>query len=248
MKKRFLHTIFKFSFACAASVAFYLGLPAEQREDMREFLKKEFMEFFDIEPKTAKTVPHDRFMPDLSDVDPETVYYFNEILRFSENSPHQEAPVHKWTKDVNLYLYGHYSHFHKTQVIEVVKELNRLIYPRKINLVKDPKWANSFMYFGSIADYNKNPLSPAHLNGKYLGHFHILTYRQEIQKAYIFVNTKDAGLKRQKHVIREEITQSLGFINDSYEYPDSIFYQLYSENDQFSEMDKRIIRLLYQGK
>ena len=89
-------------------------------------------------------------------------------------------------------------------------------------------------------------MSKVNLTGKYLGHFYLLTYRQEIQKAYIFVNTLDAGLKRQKHVIREEITQSLGFINDSYEYPESIFYQGFSENDFFSEMDKKIIRLLYQ--
>ena len=41
------------------------------------------------------------------------------------------------------------------------------------------------------------------------------------------------GRKRQKHVIREEITQSLGFLNDTYDYPESIFYQGYSESNTF---------------
>jgi len=246
MKKQFLHKIFKFSFTCAASIAFYFGLPTEQKHNMKMFIKTEFIEFFGINVKPEHKSTNDRFLPDLSETDEETTYYFNQILRFSENRPHQEGPINKWTKDVNIYLYGEYTHMHKTEVIQVIKELNRLIYPRKINLVKSPEWANSFVYFGSKEDYNKNSMSKVKLTGSYLGHFYLLTYRQEIQKAYIFVNTFDAGLKRQKHVIREEITQSLGFINDSYEYPESIFYQGFSENDFFSEMDKNIIRLLYQ--
>lgn len=246
MKKQFLHKIFKFSFTCVASMAFYLGLPTEQKQNMQSFIKKEFIEFFGINIEYEQTAPNTRFLPDLSDVDEETTYYFNEILRYSENRPHQEGPINKWTKDVNVYLYGEYTHMHKTQAIQVIKELNRLIYPRKINLVKNPKWANSFVYFGSKEEYNKNSMSGVKLTGRYLGHFHLLTYHQEIQNAYIFVNTLDAGLKRQKHVIREEITQSLGFINDSYEYPESIFYQGFSENDFFTDMDKTIIRLLYQ--
>jgi len=246
MKKQFLHKIFKFSFTCAASVAFYFGLPTEQKQNMKMFIKTEFIEFFGIDVKPEQTVPNNRFLPDLSDVDEETTYYFNEILRFSENSPHQEGPINKWTKDISVYLYGEYSHMHKTETIQVIKELNRLIYPRKINLVKNPKWANSFVYFGSIEEYNKNSMSGVTLTGRYLGHFHLFTYHQEIQKAYIFVNTSDASRKRQKHVIREEITQSLGFINDSYDYPESIFYQGFSENDFFTEMDKTLIRLLYQ--
>ena len=90
---------------------------------------------------------------------------FNEILRYSENSPHQEGLINKWTKDVNIYLYGEYTHMHKTQAIQVIKELNRLIYPRKINLVKNPKWANSFVYFGSKQGYNKNSMSGVKLTG-----------------------------------------------------------------------------------
>ena len=106
--------------------------------------------------------------------------------------------------------------------------------------------ANSFMYFGSISENNKNSKSGLRLNGQYYGHFNILAHKQEIQRAYIFINTHDSSRKRQKHVIREEITQSLGFLNDTYDYPESIFYQGYSESNTFSEVDKRIIKLLYQ--
>ena len=113
-------------------------------------------------------------------------------------------------------------------------------------MVKNAKRANSFIYFGSIEENNRNSKSGVKLDGKYFGHFHIQTHQQEIQRAYIFINTKDSPQVRQKHVIREEITQSLGFLNDTYDYPESIFYQGYSENNFFSEMDKTIIKLLYQ--
>ena len=46
-------------------------------------------------------------------------------------------------------------------------------------------------------------------------------------------------------VICEEIIQSLGLSNDSYTYPDSIFYQGYSEISWPSELDWTLVELLY---
>jgi hypothetical protein len=229
-----------------ASVAFYIGLPEAQREEVTSFVKKRFIQFFNIQTASIVTVPNNRFLPDLSKVDEETAYYFNQITRYSENSPYSEGPIYKWNKNIQVYLYGNFSKNNKQQVIKVIKELNRLIYPRKITLVKNAKRANSFMYFGSLESNNQNSLSGQKLHGKYFGHFHILSFHQEIQRSYIFINTADTSPKRQKHIIREELTQSLGFINDSYDYPESIFYQEYSDNDFFSELDQRVIRLLYE--
>ena len=229
-----------------ASIAFYLGLPQEQRETLRTYVKQEFFEFFNIDQEVPTQIPQDRFLPDLSKVDEETAYYFNQILRYSESRPNTEGPIYKWNKDIYVHLYGNYSSPNKKEVMKVIKELNRLIAPRRIHLVKNPNRANSFIYFGSISENNKNSKSGLRLNGQYYGHFNILAHKQEIQRAYIFINTHDSSRKRQKHVIREEITQSLGFLNDTYDYPESIFYQGYSESITFSEVDKRIIKLLYQ--
>ncbi|MDA7763042.1 DUF2927 domain-containing protein [Crocinitomicaceae bacterium] len=246
MKTLLKYRILKFSFTCVASIAFYLGLPNEQRDKMKLYVKKEFLAFFNINPSEPDALPNDLFLPDMSQVDEETTYYFNQILRYSENRPNTQGPIFKWNKDIYMHLYGNYNIENKSEVMTVIKELNRLISPRRIHLVKNAKRANSFIYFGSITDYNKHSKSGLKLDGKYYGHFNILAHKQEIQRAYIFINTHDSGRKRQKHVIREEITQSLGFINDTYDYPESIFYQGYSEKTYFSEMDKKIISLLYQ--
>ena len=124
-------------------------------------------------------------------------------------------------------------------------ELNRLIYPLKIQLVKHASLANSYVFLGSVAQYNKSPLTESKLKHTYFGHFHIKTYQQEIQRAHIYINTTESSKNRQKHIIREEITQSLGLLNDSYDYPQSIFYQGYSETKSFASIDKTIVRILY---
>lgn len=48
------------------------------------------------------------------------------------------------------------------------------------------------------------------------------------------------------HAIREEITQSLGLMQDSYTYPDSIYYQNWTPGVHFAEIDKTLVRMLYR--
>ena len=66
-------------------------------------------------------------------------------------------------------------------------------------------------------------------------------------KGYCFVDMIKTGndTQTQKSILREEITQSLGLCNDSWKYPNSIFYQGSSTNTEFSDLDKEIIQMLY---
>jgi hypothetical protein len=65
-----------------------------------------------------------------------------------------------------------------------------------------------------------------------------------IDNTKIFILSSITGVKR-KHVILEEITQSLGLANDSMRYPDSIFYEGESYITSLSKMDKEVIKMLY---
>lgn len=51
--------------------------------------------------------------------------------------------------------------------------------------------------------------------------------------------------QRQRHVLREEVTQSLGLGQDSDRYEDSIFRNSPSLVTEFSSIDREIIALLY---
>jgi hypothetical protein len=62
----------------------------------------------------------------------------------------------------------------------------------------------------------------------------------------MFVDTFRASLNEQKHLLREELTQSLGLARDSYLYSDSIFQQAFSTKvTKYAQIDKDLIRLLY---
>lgn len=49
-------------------------------------------------------------------------------------------------------------------------------------------------------------------------------------------------------MIREELTQSLGLFQDSWRYPDSIFYQGWSDITAYSDLDRTTIGLLYDSR
>jgi len=235
----------KWSFALAAAIASYFGLPDAQRDFLKDKVKSKIVSYFKLNKNHNNLESVERFLPDLSQESVETVYYFNKITRYSEKRPFHKGPIIRWDQDINIYLAGTISKSNKKEIIKVIIELNRLIKPIKINLVQKPERANSFVYFGSLKGFNSSIYTEKKLTNDYLGHFHIKTFQQEIQKSTIYINTAKATLKRQKHIIREELTQSLGLINDAYDYPNSIFYQGYSETKGFTEMDKALIQLLY---
>ena len=239
------HAVTKWSFALVAFVVSLSGLPESQKASFSKAVKHIFHNYFEFSVDKEIQPNRNRFVPDLSQVDTETAYYFNKISRYSEKRPFEKGPVLRWNKDIKMFLHGDVSKSNKKELVKVVIELNRLIYPLKIQLVKHASLANSYVFFGSVDQYNKSPLTESKLNHSYFGHFHIKTYQQEIQGAHIYINTAESSKNRQKHIIREEITQSLGLINDAYDYPKSIFYQGFSETKSFTTLDKKLVRLLY---
>jgi hypothetical protein len=56
----------------------------------------------------------------------------------------------------------------------------------------------------------------------------------------------DASQTERVHAIREEITQGLGLMTDSWTHADSIFYQGWTPGVRFAEIDKTLVRMLYR--
>ncbi len=67
----------------------------------------------------------------------------------------------------------------------------------------------------------------------------------EIYDARILVASSDISQQERSHLIREELTQSLGLMNDSDKYINSIFYQGWTDITKYSALDKMVIRMLY---
>jgi len=66
-----------------------------------------------------------------------------------------------------------------------------------------------------------------------------------LSKSNIITGLLFGGQVKRSHLIREELTQSLGLMDDSYAYPDSIFYQEWTATQEYSDIDRKLIEMLY---
>jgi hypothetical protein len=176
--------------------------------------------------------------------DTTVVSYFNEITMGTEYSSHKE--ILKFKKDVYVIIQGNCNQELKDETIKILKELNELIDPIDFYLTDDITKANVRLYFGGPDDYVKiNPMSQNYIETSW-GLFFIFPKYGEIDMSLVFVDVERSWNNTQrKHVLREEITQCLGFGNDSFNYIDSIFYQGWTETQNYSELDKDIIKMMY---
>jgi hypothetical protein len=171
------------------------------------------------------------------------VEYYNEIAGKSEYGDSNNA-FYKWKGDVKIFFDFDNSDSLKEYTKPIIKELNELIDPINILIVDNKKDANVFIYFSSFSEYKKKCYIT--VNGNFLGFVCSTKYQSRIYNSYIFINEKLSGIEL-KSVLREEITQSLGFSNDSWKYSNSIFYQGGNNENKFSELDKEIIKLHYNN-
>jgi hypothetical protein len=169
--------------------------------------------------------------------------YYDEITKKSEyGSKHGGI---KWRNNVKIYLDGDIVLDEvKNEITIILQDLNELLETINISIVDNRDDANSFLFIG---DFNSFKLKYNIVNnGSFLGYTSLLHYESVVIKSSIFISDKISG-NELKSVLREEITQSLGFTNDSWQYPDSIFYQGGYNGCKFSDLDKKIIKLHYSG-
>lgn len=172
--------------------------------------------------------------------------YFKEIV-FGNEWGSARKQLSKWEKPVYIYLIGDFSPALKTALSNLIDELKTLT-SLPFEVVKDSTKANCLIFAGKAQAYWQH-IEPAakHLVKKNKGFFFIdLEKDKTISRASILIDTYAAlDIKIQKHLLREELTQALGLINDSWKYKDSIFFQGWTRTQQYSPLDKDIIRKLY---
>ena len=180
--------------------------------------------------------------------------YYEEIVCNSEWNG--EIIPKKFHGNIRIYVKGDISKELEIEIDNIINELNELIHPINITTVPDSSYSNIFMFFGSSSDYincvSKNKKESIELKNtlrKNWGYFHISCYNQYILGSKIFIDTeRTSNDEERKHLIREELTQSLGFPNDSKKYPNSIFYsKWYEDTVEYSNIDKAIIKLHYNS-
>lgn len=166
--------------------------------------------------------------------------YFEEIALNTEWNGKRDFAF-KWEKNVKIYVYGEKTTNLLSEINDIVSELNDIITTIDIEVVSNYDEANLFIYLGSYEDFwNYYPELNKDILVHNFGYFQVSTVYGKM-----YVDTYRANEIEQRHLLREELTQSLGLFNDSYKYPESIFYQGWTTTTEYAPIDIELIEMLY---
>ncbi len=177
----------------------------------------------------------------------EEIDYFNEITLKNElNFKIRLAPA-KFKSDIKIYLYGDYEPYMLDEVKMVISDLNNIIIPIELSIVNNRNESNVVMYFGDYQTFiSDNPDLKDISKLKNCDGFFITKSRgNEIKSSRVFINIPNQDSANDlRDCVREELTQQLGFFNDG-NIPESCFYQKENKILKFSEIDVKLIKMLY---
>ena len=169
--------------------------------------------------------------------------YFYEIALGAEYGELDNV-IHKWTDDIGIKIKGRPTDRDLETINEVIAELNYIIDSIKLDIVvRDP---DIEIYFDSVDKFSSIELNYIEGNSGFFWTW--LDDRGALYKARILIATDGINQKERSHLIREELTQSLGMMNDSYLYKDSIFYQDWTDTGSYTDIDRAVIRILYDPR
>lgn len=173
----------------------------------------------------------------------EAQQYFLEIALSSEYGDKSHV-VRKWTTHIYLASYTTLPPYLQRELDLIVDEINSLSSSIKIVRVREIIEANVVLFVTDAVTYgNYEPNAIPYLDAN-LGFFWVHWQNNyTIYKSSVYVN-KTVDSTCQKHLLREEITQMLGLLNDSYRYPESIFYQGWTCTTTYTAIDKQLIEYI----
>ncbi|MTI88850.1 MAG: DUF2927 domain-containing protein [Balneolaceae bacterium] len=179
----------------------------------------------------------------------EAIAYFKDVALGMEFGNVDEV-TRKWQKDIFIYVEGEQDSTLMEELDIIIADLNDLIDDGEttLSITHDPDSSNFSIFFGSGQEFESR-FSPAigYTETNYGMFWLSWNPNNEIRQATMYVDIYRPKKVNQRHLLREELTQSLGMAKDSPKYEDSIFNSSYSVSavTEYSEMDKDVIQLLY---
>jgi len=167
--------------------------------------------------------------------------YFLEIA-FESEFGDSNLTIKKWVSDIKINIIGSPTNEDMITLNKLIVEINVII--DGIQLRIDEQDPNVEIYFVPESDFGR--YEPNYVPTNY-GFFWVWwNFSKEIYKSRIMISTDQITQKERSHLIREELTQNLGLMNDSWKYEDSIFYQGWTDIAEYAEIDKVMIEILYR--
>lgn len=181
----------------------------------------------------------------LSSFQEETIEYFKEIALGFEFGNSTEI-TRRWETEMKIYVGGELKPVLMDELKNIIEEINKLSGSGFSIALSDSVSSNYYLFLGSGAEYGRLfPSSLSQINTNY-GLFNISwDANSNIYKGRMYVDIFKTSEQTQRHLTREELTQSLGLGKDSYKYRESIFQQDWTLVTAYAKIDKELIRLLY---
>ena len=167
--------------------------------------------------------------------------YFTEIAFGAEFGSDRDYVV-KWTKSLlRVSVVGDSSldHMALTEVLDEISSITGVLNFEYSNIAPDIE-----VFFAPLATLPT--YIPEYIEGNW-GFFYISwDDNKRITHCKVAVATDVTSHQERQHLIREEVTQSLGLINDSWLYSGSIFYQGWTTTTAYAPIDRALIEMLYR--
>lgn len=185
--------------------------------------------------------------------DARTVNYFYETVFHEDFARGSNDNLWKWTTDPTIAIKGRASAADTACVRDVIAEINALGLPLKCRLAQAPDSGAIQLFFGNVDEV-----------GAYLGFGDLSAMGVDTSSTFgfakpesyegrlinarigIYFSPGDTAAASRKKVVLEEIVQGLGVFGDSYSYPSSLFFQNSNPQKRFTDLDKQVLRLLYE--
>ena len=165
-------------------------------------------------------------------------------VAFGQEFGQDAAGLRKWDQAIRLHVVGEAPSEVVQELDIVIDELNQLSDFILISKTLEPDEANFIVFLGEKVDY-VGEIEPA-AQGIAEGNSGFVTIAWDassaITRASVCIDHINfPALNDLKHVIREEMAQALGLINDTEESEDSIFHQFLGDAISYSTLDQQLI-------
>jgi hypothetical protein len=171
----------------------------------------------------------------------EDLTYFQEIAFGSEHQ-YLEPKIRKWAANIQIRVEGDPTAEDLITLKTIIDEINTL--QNSIELSIDYFESNMIISFQPEKTFKDSyeryrPFNP--------GYFWVRWINEEIYHANILIDSDSITQATRNAIIQEEITQSLGLMNTSSRFPDSLFNDdKLTTGHGLSDMDRKLVGMLYQ--
>ncbi|MCL6265348.1 DUF2927 domain-containing protein [Flagellimonas myxillae] len=182
----------------------------------------------------------------LSEHEIDVINYFKEVALGFEFGNASKI-TRKWNSDLRIFVGGNPDTDLLDELDRIKTEINELATDGfQVNIVNDTLQSNYYIFFGTGFEYAEIFPNQSNLVVSNWGLFSVFWNGQDqFTSGHMYVDIVRANTTAQKHLLREELTQSLGLANDSHLYSQSIFQQDWTTTTEYAPIDRDLIRLLY---